>query len=112
VEQLRGVLGQRLYPPHGRQSPALEGLVTCLIDYLRQEQAIVRAACEIQQRINALLGRTPPLRPLTASDLYVYYLLQDVKRQPPYLVHELEEALGLHIVVTSDTIEITARSAT
>ena len=111
MEQLRVLLGQRLCPSHGRQSPALESLVTCLIDYLRQEQAIVRAACETQQRINALLGRTPPLRPLTASDLYVYYLLQDVKRQPPYLVHELEEGLGLHIVVMSNTIEITARAA-
>ena len=112
MAQLRVLLGQRLCPPHVRQSPALEGLVACVMDYLRQEQAIVRATCEIQQCINDLLGRTPPLRPLQASDLYVYYLLQDVKRQPPYLVHDLEEGLGLHIVVTSNTIEITARAAT
>ena len=111
MEQLRVLLRQRLCPPHARQSPALEGLVACLIDYLRQEQAIVRATGEIQQHINHLLGRTSPLRPLTASDLHVYYLLQEVKRQPPYLIDELEEGLGLHIVVTANTMGITARAA-
>jgi hypothetical protein len=110
-EQLRVLLGQRLCLPHALQNPALEGLVACLLDYLRQEQVIVRATCEIQQHINHLLGRTSPLRPLTASDLHVYYLLQEVTRRPPYLIDELEEALGLHIVVTADTIELTARAA-
>ena len=81
------------------------------MDYLRQEQAIVRATGEIQQRINHLLGRTPPLRALTASDLHVYYLLQAANRRPPYLIDELEEALGLRIVVTANTIEFTERLA-
>jgi hypothetical protein len=111
MEQLRAMLRQRLYPPHTKQSPALEGLVACLMDYLRQEQAIVRATGEIQQRINHLLGRTPPLRALTASDLHVYYLLQAADRRPPYLIDELEEALGLRIVVTANTIEFTERLA-
>lgn len=78
MAQLRVLLRQRLCSPHTRQNPALEDLVVCLLDYLRQEQAIVRATSEIQQRINHLLGRTPPLRPLTGSDLHVYYLLQEV----------------------------------
>jgi hypothetical protein len=111
MERLRVLLRQRLCPPHAGQSPALEGLVACLMDYLRQEQTIVRATGEIQQRINHLLGRTPPLRPLTASDLHVYYLLQEANRRPPYLIDELEEELGLHIVVTANTIELTERSA-
>jgi hypothetical protein len=111
MKQLRVLLGQRLCPPPARQSPALEELVACLIDYLRQEQAIVRATSAIQQCINDLLGRTPPLRPLTASDLHIYYLLQEVNRRPPYLVDELEEKLGLHIVVTANAIELTERAA-
>jgi len=111
MEQLRVMLRQRLCPPHIKQSPALEDFVACLMDYLRQEQAIVRATGEIQQNINHLLGRTPPLRPLTGSDLHVYYLLQELKRRPPYLINELEEELGLHIVVTANTMEVTERSA-
>jgi hypothetical protein len=111
MEQLRVLLQQRLCPSHTRQRSALESFVACLMDYLRQEQAIVRATGDIQQRINHLLGRTPPLRPLTASDLHVYYLLQEVKRRPPYLMDELEEELGLHIIVTANTIELTDCSA-
>ena len=81
------------------------------MDYLRQEQAIVRAACEIQQRINRLLGRTPPTQPFTASDIDLYYQLQDVRRRLPYLGNALEEELGLHVVVSSDAIDISDRMA-
>jgi hypothetical protein len=81
------------------------------IDYFRQEQAIVRAACEIQQRINRILGRTPPTRPFTASDIDIYNQMQGDVARLPYLVDELEEVLGLHIVVTHDTIEISDRTA-
>jgi hypothetical protein len=89
------------------------------MDYLRQEQAIVRAASEIQEGINRLLGRTPPTRLLTASDLALHYRLvafhyqqelQDVGGRLPYLVNELEEELGLRIDVSSDAIEISDRT--
>lgn len=80
------------------------------MDYFRQEQAIVRAGCEIQKRINRLLGRTPPVRPFTASDIYLYYQLQEISRRPPYLVDELEEGLGLRVIVTQDKIEISDRT--
>ncbi|MGH2396627.1 MAG: hypothetical protein ACRDFW_06495 [bacterium] len=86
-------------------------MVARLMDYFRQEQAIVRAACEIQQRINRLLGRNLPTRPFTASEIDIYHLmLGDVERLP-YLVDELEEVLGLRIVVTQDSIEISDRTA-
>jgi hypothetical protein len=81
----------------------------------------VRAASEIQQRINRLLGRTLPTRPLTATDLALHYRLLSLHYQPqalldvggrlPYLVDELEEELELRIVVSSDAIEISDRTA-
>ena len=121
AERLRAVLRRRCYGSAVADSPALERMVAVLMDYLRQEQAIVRAASEIQQRINGLLGRTPPTRALTASDLALHYRLvaleyrpeklQDVGGRLPYLVDELEETLGLHIVVSSDAIDITDRAA-
>jgi hypothetical protein len=80
------------------------------MDYLRQEQAIVRAAGTIQQRINRLLGRPAARQPLTAFDLHLFYQLLDVGQRQPYLVEELEEVLGLRIVVTQDTMEIAART--
>jgi hypothetical protein len=111
ADQLRALLQRRFCRTVASDSPELESLVAALMDYFRQEQAIVRAACEIQQRINHLLGRTPPTRLFTASDINLYSQLQDVTRRLPYLVDELEEMLGLHIVVTHDTIEISDRTA-
>jgi hypothetical protein len=121
TDRLRGVLQERFCGIAAADGPALEGMVDTLMDYFRQEQAIVRAASEIQQRINHLLGRTPPTRSLTATDLALHYrlvafhyrpqALQGVGGRLPYLVDELEEVLGLHIVVTHDTIEISDRTA-
>lgn len=111
ADQLRTVLRRRFSGTAIAEDPELESLVTRLMDYFRQEQAIVRAACEIQQRINRLLGRTLPTRPFTVSEIDVYHLmLGDVERLP-YLVNELAEMLGLRIVVTQDTIDISDRTA-
>ncbi|MGH8488593.1 MAG: hypothetical protein ACREXS_06965 [Gammaproteobacteria bacterium] len=107
TEHLRTLLGQRCGLTVSGDE--IERLVAVLMDYFRQEQAIVRAASEIQRRIARLLGRSAPRRPLAAPDLHLYYQLQDVARRQPYLVADLEEALGLHIVVSSETIEIAAR---
>ena len=111
VDQLRALLRQRLWPVADRENPALEDWVACVMDYLRQEQAIVRRVCEIQQRINLLLERPLPRRPLTASDLHLFYLLKEISHRQPYLPDDLEEILGLHIVVTQDSIMITDRTA-
>jgi len=104
AEQLRPMLRRRLCSTTASESPALERLVAGLMDYLRQEQAIVQTACEIQQRINGLLGRTPPARPFTASAIDTYNLMLGDVTRLPYLGDVLEEVLGLRIVVTPDTI--------
>jgi hypothetical protein len=120
ADQLRALLQRRFCRTVASDSPELERLVTALItalmDYFRQEQAIVRAACEIQQRINRLLGRTLPTRPLTATDLALHYRLLSLHYQPQalldvggrltYLVDELEEELELRVLVSSNAIEI------
>jgi hypothetical protein len=121
TERLRAVLRQRFGGIAAIDAPAIEGIVEVLMDYLCQEQAIVRAASEIQQGINRLLGRTLPTRPLTASDLALHYRLLSSHYQPqallevggqlPYLVNEVEEELGLRVVVRSDVIEISDRMA-
>ena len=102
--QLRTVLRRRLGGAGAAESPAFERLVTGVLDYARQEQAIVRVACAIQERINALLGRTPPVRPFTAAAIDLFHRLQGDIARLPYLGDELEAGLGLRLVVTRDTI--------
>ena len=111
AEQLRTVLRRRLCRTVTADSPAFERLVTGVMDYLRQEQAIVRAAGAIQQRINGILGRTPPVRPFTAAAIDLFNQMQGDVIRLPYLVDELEKVLALRIVVTADTIEIVDRVA-
>jgi hypothetical protein len=111
AEQLRTVLRQHLCHAAATDNPTLQSLVTGVMDYLRQEQAIVRAACAIQQPINGILGRTPPVRPFTAAALDLFNQMQSDITRLPYLVAELEEVFGLRIVVTADTIEIVDHAA-
>lgn len=94
----------------------IEQMVDVLMDYFRREQAIVRTACGIQESINRLLGREPPSRRLTGADLAIHYRLLEslytaehlasAGGRLPYLVDELEQQLGLRIVVTGDAIEV------
>ena len=110
AERLRGVLRHRFSPRGAADGPVLARVVTVVLEYLRQEQARVRAAGTIQQRINRLLGRPTPRQPLTAGDFHRFYQLQDVQHRQPYLVEDLDEVLGLRMVVTPDTIEVAERT--
>jgi hypothetical protein len=105
------VLRRRFYGTAPVDCLEFEHLTAVLMDYLSQEQAIVRAACGIQNRINRLLGRDEPTRPFQASFIDLFNQLQGASAQLPYLGHELEEALGLGIEVTQDGIEISDRLA-
>ncbi|MCI0666546.1 MAG: hypothetical protein L0Y43_00655, partial [Methylococcaceae bacterium] len=90
-------------------SPDLENFMRVLMEYLGLEQAIVRAACSTQGSINRLLGRTEPTRPFQASDIDLFNQLQGDVERVPYLAREIEDALGMKIVVTRNGIEITDR---
>jgi hypothetical protein len=94
---------------HGQRH--LEDMVTCLMDYFIQEQAILRVACTTQQHINALLERAAPTRPFTARDIDIHLQLQGAearKTRLPYLVDELQDIFGLRIAIDKDQIEIAA----
>lgn len=107
AERLYTVLNARATTVNtAADAAAVEHLAAALMDWLQQEQALVRAGCEIQTRINRLLGRSPPLRPFTSADIYLYYLFDESHRRPPCLLHDVEQGLGLHIIVTRDAIAI------
>ena len=106
AERLYAVLKARVTIVSSADDAAVEHLAEALLDWLQQEQALVRAGCEIQTRINRLLGRSAPLRPFTSADIYLYYLLDASQRRLPCLLHDVEQELGLRIVVTQDSIVI------
>jgi hypothetical protein len=82
-------------------------LASCLMRYAETEQAIVRTACAVQQRINRMLGRPAPRQPFAASQLNIHNLLQakDPARLP-YLWDELEAAIGIRMNAAEDKIEM------
>jgi hypothetical protein len=119
--RLQDLLQHRFSGIADADGPAIERMVDVLMEYFRREQAIVRAADEIQQSINRLLGRERPSQPLTGADLAIHYrLLEGVYSAEhlaaagghlPYLVDQLEDELELRIVVTGEAIEISTRTA-
>ncbi len=106
AERLLTMLKARVTTVSSADDEAVERLAAALLEWLQQEQALVRAGCEIQARINRLLGRSVPLRPFTSSDIYLYYLLDAGQRRLPCLLHDVEQGLGVRIVVTEDAISI------
>jgi hypothetical protein len=105
-EALREILYQRCGQRLDSIIPAINALVGVLGNYFCQEQALLRTGCEVQSRINRLLGRTAAIRPFTASDLHLYYRLQASHQRPPNLEKDLEESLGLGVTITRYAIDI------
>jgi hypothetical protein len=107
TEQLRAILHRRCTAGPGTDGGGVEWLLDCLMHSLVQTQEILALACDVQYRINKLLGRAQPLRPFTAADVDVHVLLQgDEARRLPYLIHELEALLGFRAEITGDRLEI------
>lgn len=110
ARQLRAILAARL--ASSRLAGAVDRIVGLLIDYLRQEQAILRAAAELQAEINARLERPRPRRPLTARDLRVTFAMYGgVIAKFPYLFDTLGDELGFEVESTADAIAIVDRRA-
>lgn len=108
-QQLRGVLSRHFLCNTG--DPHLQEFLNSLMDYFSQEQAILQVSCETQRHINALLGRKPPTRPFSASQIDIHILLQGREnRRVPYLGSELENLLGLNIVIHKDQVAITEKA--
>lgn len=106
AERLYTLLKARVTTVSADDDAAMRRLSVALLDWLQQEQALVRAGCEIQTLINRLLGRPAPRRPFTSADIYLYYLLDESQLRLPCLLRDVEQGLGLRIVVTQDGIDI------
>jgi hypothetical protein len=112
ARRLRLALAAALGGAEG-DSPHAHRLADCLMRYAETEQALVRVACGVQWRINAMLGRPAPRQPFAASQLNIHNLLQrsgrkDAKQEDakrlPYLWDELEAALGIRLDASEDEI--------
>jgi len=70
------------------EAPLLASVNELLMRFFLREQGIVKSVTVIQTQINCLLGRAPPSQPFLASDINLYFLMQDGPRRLPYLVRE------------------------
>jgi hypothetical protein len=61
----------------------------------------------MQQAVNAVLERPAPTRPFSSVEINLHNRLQEADpRRLPYLIDELDDLLGVRIVVTSDRIDL------
>jgi hypothetical protein len=118
ADQLQTLLARKLadssFAGPGDSDPAavaatMAGLFT---HYLRQEQAVLASALELQDVLNTLLDRPRPTRPLSVRDLRVNYAMYGgFIGGFPYLFDSLADVLGVHVHCTVDSIEVVDRSA-
>jgi hypothetical protein len=111
AQQLRSALVWHFRVSARQGYPFLGDLMSCIHDFLREAQAIVRLASGVQHEINAHLGRSAPHRPLAVADLCLHNRTQGGGDQVvPGLIAELEEMLGVRITVEKDRLEISGRA--
>jgi hypothetical protein len=111
ASQLRSHLQRQLPGTGNAHDRAIEGLQNCLLQYFLRTQAVLRVACDVQARINTLLGRAAPAVPFNANDVDIHVALRgDDARRLPYLPKQLQTLLGLSAAITQESIEITDAS--
>ena len=105
--RMRAVLSRYFQSAVESASGHFEQFLACVMDYLAQQQAILRVACAVQKNINSLLGRQPARRPFSAADIDIHVLLQGPgARRVPNLGDELQRILGIQMRILGDSIEI------
>jgi hypothetical protein len=105
ADRLRALLRGR-FSPAELADAAIEPIVDALVRYLREEQAILRSALDIQEAINALLDRPRPERALAVRDLRVNHVMRLGGGDIPYLFDALAEVLGVQVECTANTIDV------
>lgn len=81
--------------------------LACLLRYFEQAQAVVRVACEVQGRINRLLGRAAPAQRFGVADIDIYVQLVGMtEARVPFLLDELEKVFGMRVEIDSDAVAI------
>ena len=108
AKQLREILDSR-FAPGELGEDALARIVGVLVQYLREEQAVLASTTQIQGAINALLDRPSPKRPLGIRDFLVFYSLASGVGRFPYLFDTLENELGLHVECNVSAIDVSDR---
>lgn len=73
-DRLRGVLREQWSGE--LNAAAIDGVADAILEYLRAERAVLRSANQLQKRINVLLKRPHPTRPLTGFDLAIHHRLR------------------------------------
>lgn len=73
-EQLRGILREQWSKE--LNEGAIHGVADAIHEYLRVERAALRSATVLQKRINHLLRRPNPTRPLNGFDLAIHHRLR------------------------------------
>ncbi|MEQ1758395.1 MAG: hypothetical protein ABL986_08770 [Vicinamibacterales bacterium] len=105
---LTGVLADRFAAAENHT--AIVEMARHLVHFFATTQAIIRAACVPQTRINQMLGRPAPTRPFGADEADVHNLLQGAElRRLPYLVDELADVLDLEITIDACRIDVKDR---
>lgn len=105
---LAGVLADRF--GSSADHPSLVEMAGCLAHFFGVTQAIIRAACVPQARINLMLGRQAPTRPFSAGEADVHNVLQGAEhRRLPYLVDELQDVLDVDIAIDACRIDVRDR---
>jgi hypothetical protein len=112
--QLRDILGARFSRGElagSGSEPPIERIVEVLVQYLREEQAILASTTQIQESINVLLERPRPKRLLGVRDFLANYSMSSGVGAFPYLFDLLEDELGLRVACTASTMEVSDRRA-
>lgn len=87
-------------------------IAKAIVHFALDVQSSLRVACASQAKVNACLGRTQPSRPFDSAALSVHGRLQDVGGQRlPYLLDEIEAALGVRLHIDPETIELSVPEA-
>lgn len=105
--RLRALLAERL----GAETPVwvIDGVAGAVLGFLTRTQAILKLAVDVQDRINAHLGRAVPIRSFDAYDLDIHIRLQgEANPRLPFLLDELRSALGIEVVLDAHRLEISA----
>jgi hypothetical protein len=100
--QLRALLEARLARGE-RADAAIPRMVALLVDYVREEQAILAAIAPNTAAINQLLDRPAATRPLGVWDLHFNNAMTGRDKRP-YFVEMLAEELGIRTVCTATTV--------
>jgi hypothetical protein len=111
--QLRSLLASRLSHGDGADgtAPDIDAVVAVVMQYLREEQAILGASETLLGAVNTLLDRPRPRRPFTVRDHRAIFLMAPRVTRFPYLFDVIENELGIRVECTAQTIEISVKSA-